>query len=51
LGVTTVNSHIWVDKMTINGVEQAGVGSMFLGFLTEATFFGLFTFAIFQLGK
>jgi glycerol uptake facilitator-like aquaporin len=24
---------------------------MFLGFLTEATFFGLFTFAIFQLGK
>jgi glycerol uptake facilitator-like aquaporin len=51
LGITTVKDNIWVDQITINGVNQAGIGSMFLGFSSELVFFGLFTFAIFEIGK
>jgi hypothetical protein len=51
LGITTINPHVWVDQIDINGVKQAGIASMFLGFIIELSFFGLFTFAIFQLAK
>ncbi|MDR2369131.1 MAG: aquaporin [Mycoplasmataceae bacterium] len=51
LGITIINKHIWVDSINLNGIEQAGFLSMFLGFWCELLCFGLFTFAIFQLGK
>ncbi|MDR0740022.1 MAG: aquaporin [Mycoplasmataceae bacterium] len=51
LGITTINQHIWVDKINIDGVNQAGIASMLLGFMIEFGFFALFTLAIFQLAK